>query len=144
MVTVPEIITAMAQVIATVPGISAAHYPAPKIIVAKKEAVLYWGGSGTETLISNDMSQRMWQPSVVAQILTPMQGNTPAEFADIETVITPIVDVFDTAPNHTLGGLVNRCQVVRVLSTLQVGYAGHDYYAAELHFSIKFHRRAGG
>ena len=144
MATVPEILTAMRGLIATVDGISAVHYPAPWKIVKRREVVLYWGNPSAETVISMDMSSRMWQPAIIAQILTPAEGNTPAEFAEIDNLVTPVVDLLDTAPNHTLGGLVNRCQVTGVRSMLLIEYAGVPHYGAELLFSIKFHRRAGG
>jgi hypothetical protein len=147
MVTVPEILAAMGSKIATVPGIRAAYYPPPKTIPSGPVVVLYWG-SDVDTEISNDLSQRMWLPAVKAQILTPMKGNTPAEFGVIDNLITPIVDLFDTGPATkvlpTLGGKVDRLQVVRVRPTLQVDYAGSLFYAAELFWSIKYHRRAGG
>lgn len=142
MVTVPEVITAMRDVIAAVDGVTAAHYPAGKVVKTPLEVVLYWGASDSDTEIGMDMSQRMWQPVVRAQVLTPTKGNTEAEFARIDNILTPIVDAFDTG-NGSLGGLVNRCQVVRVRPTLMIDYAGHSYYGAELYFSIKFHRRAG-
>lgn len=147
MVTVPEILAAMATKIATVDGIKAAHYPPPKTIPYGPMVVLYWG-SDVDTEISNDLSQRMWTPAVKAQILTPMKGNTPAEFGVIDDLITPIVDLFDTGSATkvlpTLLGKVDRLQVVRVRPTLQIDYAGSLFYGAELFFSIKFHRRAGG
>ena len=144
MVTVPEIITAMAGVIRTVDGVNACHYPAPQKITFKCEVVLYWGGQ-VPTNISMDMNQRMWQPYVRAHILTPMKGNTPAEFAVIDNLITPIVDAFDTGTATqvmpSLGGAVNRCQVVDILGSQQIDYAGNQHYGAEIIWSIKFHRR---
>ena len=143
-ITVPEILTAMAGVIAGVNGVNAAHYPPPTKIMRGPEVVLYWG-SDVDTVIANDMRERrMWTPAVKAQILIAMEGNTPAEFGVIDGLIHPIVDAFDagTPPQvmPSLSGKVDRCQVERVRPTLMVNYAGHDYYAAELFFTIKFHR----
>lgn len=145
---VPTIIRAMAAKIATVDGISAAHYPAPHTITRRREVVLYWGSPNAETVISMDLQQRLWQPAVMAQILTPMEGNPPAEFAEIDNLITPVVDAFDTGSTTAvlpeLGGAVNRVQVVGVRPSVQIDYAGHAHYGAELYFSIKFKRAAGG
>jgi hypothetical protein len=145
MVTVPEILAAMRDVIAAVDGVNAAHYPAPKTIKQGPDVVLYWGTPNAETTISMDLNQRMWQPAIMARVLTPMTGNTEAEFARIDNLIMAIVDAFDagttTQVMPSLNGAVNRCQVTNVRSTLQAGFAGHDYYAAELDFSVKFHRR---
>lgn len=144
MVTVPEIITAMAGVIRTVDGISAVHYPAPQTVKQGPDVVLYWGGDG-DTAIGMDLSQRMWEPLVRAHVLTPLKGNTPAEFARIDNLLTPIVDAFDigstTQVMPSLAGAVNRCQVVRLRPSLLIEYAGHSYYGAEIYWSIKFHRR---
>lgn len=144
MVDVPAILTAMRDVIAAVNGVNACHYPAPKIVNQRREVVLYWGGDA-DTLVAMDLNQRMWEPTVRAHILTPMKGNTPSEFAEIDNLITPIVDAFDagtaTQVMPSLNGAVNRCQVVRIRSSLEIVYAGHQYYGAELYWSIKFHRR---
>jgi hypothetical protein len=147
MVTVPEIITAMRDVIRDVDGINAAHYPAPHTIKQGPDVVMYWGGD-TDTAISMDLSQRMWEPVVRAQILTPLRGNTPAEFAVIDDLITPIVDAFDTGSATqvmpSLSGAVNRCQVVRVRPTLLIDYAGSQFYGAEIYFGgIQARHEAG-
>lgn len=145
MVTVPEIVTAMRDKIATVVGVANCHYPAPQKIARRREVVLYWGRADQETQISMDLGQRLWQPAVMAQILTPAEGNTPAEFAEIDALITPIVDLFDegtaTQVLPSLNGAVNRVQVVSVRTPLLIEYAGVPHYGAEIYFSIKFHRR---
>lgn len=143
-ITVPAILAAMAAKIATVDGVNAAHYPPPKTIMRGPEVVLYWG-SDVDTVIANDMRERrMWTPAVKAQILIAAEGNTPAEFGVIDGLIHPIVDLFDAGTTSqvmpTLGGKVDRCQVERVRPTLMVNYGGTDFYAAELFFTIKFHR----
>lgn len=144
---VPQVLTAMAAKLVDVDGLLGAFYPPPKTINQGPVVVLYWG-SDVDTEIATDLSQRMWTPAVKAQILTPARGNTPAEFGTIDGLITPIVDLFDSGPATkvlpSLGGKLDRLQVVRVRPTLMVNYAGHDYYAAELFWSMKFHRRAGG
>lgn len=147
MVTVPDVIRAMRPVIAAVSGVNAAHYPAPQTVKQGPDVVLYWGGNATTT-ITQEMTRRLWQPVVRAQIITPLRGNTPAEFARIDDLITPIVDAFDagtpTQVMPSLGGAVDRCQVVEILGSLLIDYAGHQFYGAEIYWSIKFHRRAGG
>lgn len=141
MVAVPEIITAMAGVIRTVDGINAVHYPAPQTVKQGPDVVLYWD----ETLVSMDLSQRMWIARIKAHVLTPLKGNTPAEFARIDNLLTPIVDAFDTGSTTqvmpSLAGAVNRCQVVQLLPSRLVEYAGHNYYGAEIFWETKFHRR---
>lgn len=148
MVTVPEIITAMAKKIATLPEVKAAHYPAPKTIPHGPTVVLYWGGDD-DTVISNDLSKaRLWLPRVMAQVLTPMKGNTPAEFATIDGLLTPITDLFDagtvTKVLPSLAGKVDRLQVVGLRPSQEIIFAGHQFYGAVIKWDIKFHRRAGG
>ncbi len=143
---VPAVLTAMAEVIRSVPGVKSAHYPAPNSLSANNcpAVVMYWGGTD-ETMVSdlNVSSGTMWQPSVMAQILIPRSGDTPQEFASVDALITPIVDAFarPTAEIPALAGKVHRCHATRIRSSLQLDYAGSAYYVAEINFDIKFHRR---
>ena len=143
---VPELLRAMADVIGDVPGIGSASYPAPNTIdeADLPAVVLYWGGPD-ETLIdhSNATGGTLWQPSVMAQLLTARVGDTPQEFAVIDALITPIVDAFAVPVNSipALAGKVHRCRVSRIRSSLQIGYGQSQFYAAEFSFDIKFHRR---
>lgn len=145
MTTVPVLIAAIRDVIADVPGVKYVHYPAPRTITRRCEVVLYWGGEGRTTIDLGAGQHRKWNPVVKAQILTPAEGNTPAEFGEIDRLITPIVDAFD---GETAGRLlavpglkIDRCQVVATDSPLMIPYAGLSCYGAELFFDIKTHRR---
>ena len=79
----------------------------------------------------------------MGQWLVARVGDTPREFATVDSLLTPLVDAFAVPVNTipALAGKVHRCHITRIRSSLQLGYAGHEYYGAELSWSIKFHRR---
>jgi hypothetical protein len=142
---VPELLSAMAVRLNGLEILESAHYPPPDQIQTRKKpvAVLYWAGE-VDTIISPDMDGDLWEPGIKLQLLIPRKGHTPAEFATIDTVIPRIVRIFnrDGVVGNVLPGLtghVDRLRVTRVRSTLNIEYAGHDHYGAELFFSAKFH-----
>ena len=140
---VPELLTAMAARLREVPGIASAHYPAPNYLEAADcpAVVLYWGGD-QDTLIEPDMNEETWLPAIMARVMVPREGDTPQEFARIDELLTPIVDAFPigTVRLPNTGGHVDVLYVNRLRPSLQVGYANHEYYAAEVYFRCKFHR----
>ena len=140
---VPELLTAMAARLADVPGVASAHYPAPNNLEASDcpAVVLYWGGD-QDTLIEPDMNEETWLPAIFARVMVPREGDTPQEFAHIDELLTPIVDAFPIGTVR-LGGVTGNVDVLyvnRLRPSLQVGYANHEYYAAEVYFRCKFHR----
>lgn len=144
---VPELLAAMAMRIATAPGIATAYYPAPNTIESNQTpaVVLYWGSDEDTTIDHRSGTHQLWLPSVRAQVLVPRKGDTPREFSKVDSVLTGIVDVLVGLPNTIMPGLtghVDRVLVTRLRPTLQVVYAGSEYYAAEVFFSVKFHRNA--
>lgn len=142
---VPELLTAMASVAATVPGLKSAHYPAANYIndAELPALVLYWGGPDeTRIEFSNASGGDLWLPAVMGQLLVARLGNTPQEVAAVDALIHPLVDAFNRpiAEIPELAGKVHRCRVSRLRSMISVRYAEHDYAAAEFYFDVKMHR----
>lgn len=146
---VPTLLRAMALRIAAVPGVGAAHYPAPDTLNRFPVVVLYWGSDVDTTIERAGSDVSLWLPAIKAQVMGPRTGDsTPKEFATIDNVLTPIVDAFDTGPDGggvsrilpDLPGHVDRVMVTRIRPTLLITYAGHVHYAAELYFSVKMRR----
>ena len=143
---VPTLLTAIASHSETVAGIKSAHYPATNFLNESElpALVLYWGGPDETTIEpSNASGGSLWLPAVMGQLLVARVGDTPREFATVDSLLTPLVDAFAVPVNTipALAGKVHRCHITRIRSSLQLGYAGHEYYGAELSWSIKFHRR---
>ena len=140
---VPELLTAMAARIATVPGIASAYYPAPNNLEAADcpAVVLFWGGD-QDTLIEPDMNEETWLPAIMARVMVPRNGDTPQEFASVDALLTPLVDAFPigTVRLDGVSGNVDVLYVNRLRPSLQVGYGAHEFYAAEVYFRCKFHR----
>ena len=149
MTDVPEILAELAAYLATVPGIASAHYPAPNVLDADDcpAIVLYWGGpEPTRLEASNASGGTMWLPTVLARIYTPRAGDTPQEFARVDSLVTPVIDALNVpvkAMNLSLTGHVDRITATSVSPTLEIGYAGSTYYGAEIVISMKFHRKIG-
>lgn len=145
---VPMIARAMAAKIATVPGIKGSRYPVPDRIDRTPFVLLYWGSPDTRTRIENDMRGRMWLVPIRAEILIARLGDTPAEIAEADALVTPIVDLFDIGPASSvlsgLDGHVDRCQVTTLETSVEITYAGHKHYGAVIEWQVKFHRRPGG
>lgn len=143
--TVPQILAAMAARIAQVPGVNAAYYPGANLIEGHQcpAVVLYWGSDVDTVIDHSGAGQEVWLPAVRAQVLVPRLGDTPAEFGAIDDLLHPIADAFRGRVSDVLPGLdghVDRVLVERLRPTLQVNYAGHEYYCAEIYFSMKFRR----
>ena len=149
--TVPVILTAMAARIRKVDGIVDAFYPAKNQVQNSPAVALYWSGP-QNTRIEHGTGGQMWIVSVKAQVLGNRQGNdTPAEFARVDNLLTPIVDAFAVDPDGhgvnsildfpaDIDGRVSRVLLTDLRPSLQIQYAGVIYYAAELYWDIKFHR----
>lgn len=122
-----------------------ADYPAPATVAAPA-LVLFWD----ETQIS-EMSEQVWLMQAKGQLMVAQKGNTSGEIARADRFIAPLVDAF--SPNAADKGAfwlrtddgdrVDFCQVARVVPSLEIGYAGHSYYGAELYWSIKLRRYQG-
>lgn len=151
-ITVPQLLRSMAAYIATVPGVKSAHYPAPNQLQPSQfpAVVLFWGRDGVTTRITAD---EMWSPAVTGQLLFPRNGDTPFEFSKVDELVTPIHDAFgvDADGNMValdrlvgLGGHLDRCLLSEVETSLEIPYAGHQYYGARLYFDIKMFRTPGG
>lgn len=145
---VPELLESIATRIRGVSGVAGAYYPAPDQIQLFPSVVLYWTGN-SDTTITHNTGQQLWLPMVKAQVLGRQVGNgTPAEFAIVDGLLTRIVDAFAVDPNGggistvlpDLDGSVDRVLVTAIRPTLQISYAGHVHYGAELFFDIKFRR----
>lgn len=145
---VPELLRNLATYLATVPGVGSAHYPPPNDLQARHlpAVVLFWGGD-EDTVINTQAGRQQWLPAIKAQLLgAARRGDTPQEFVTGDNLITPLVDSLRLgSPNELMPGLsghVDHVTIVRVRPTLLIGYAGHEYYGAELFFSTKFYRYA--
>lgn len=143
---VPTILRPMANHIGGTPGIEESNYPAPDTITRTPAVVLFWGSEGGETVIEHRAAHQLWLPSVTARVYGARTGSsTPKEFAVIDDLLTLIVDRFRAdLVQQVLPPAVDHCKVARIRPSLLLGYAGHEYYGAELFFDIKFHRRAVG
>ena len=145
---VPDVLAAMAARIGQVAGVADAFYPAKNQLAGTPAVALYWNGP-LNTRIEHTTGGQMWIVSLKAQVLGNRMGNdTPAEFARVDNLITPIVDAFAIDPdghgaNAILPGLpdtVSRILPVEVRPSLAISYAGVTYYGAEIYFDCKFHR----
>lgn len=141
---VPELLTAMAARLREVPGVASAHYPAPNYLDGSEcpAVVLYWGGD-QDTQIGPDFNtDETWLPMLTARVMVPREGDTPQEFARIDALLTPIVDAFPvgTVRLEGVSGHVDVLYVNRLRPSLEIEYAGHKFYGAEVFFSCKFHR----
>lgn len=145
-VTVPEIMTAMATKLGTLPDIDHA-YPAPpgRIDGANVSIVLFWD----ETAITPDMSSRLlWLPLIKAQIVVPQRNDTLEEFPLVWAQITPVMEAFASGTVAqvlpSLAGKVDRIMPAGrdrpAQPTLQVPYGGKSYLCSEVFWSLKFHR----
>lgn len=142
---VPEIMAAMATRIGAVPGVASAHHEPPNYLDAADlpAVVLFWH----DTLILPDTDGAMWLPTIRGQVLIAREGDTPQEYGTVWSLLTPIVDAFQTGHVSTvlpgLGGHVDRVMPSedrRMQPTLLIGYAGHLYFGGEIYWDIKFHR----
>lgn len=151
----PRVIRGMASVIREVPGVAAAHYPAPDALETSPVVVLFWGGTDEATTIDHGPDQ-LWVAMVLARVLVTHQGDTPSEYARIDELITPIVDAFATDASDetaiertawfggTASGQVSRVLPVKVRPSLRTTYAGKPCYAADIEFDVKIHRQRTG
>jgi len=124
-----------------------ASYPAPATVVPP-HLVLFW----EETPIMEGMGEQTWMMTAKGQLMTALKGNPPGEIRQADALIAPLADVFTSdstnyAAYHlqTADGAdrVDYCRLERVQPSLAIGYAGLDYYGAELFFGIKLRRFAG-
>lgn len=138
--------TALAQLASyagTVTGLKA-YYPAPNDITAPA-LVLFWD----ETSIA-EMDEQTWLMAVKGQVMTALRGNTSNEVLRADALLAPLADAFSpNAADKSAYFLrdatdgVDYCRFVRVVPSLVIGYAGHDYYGAEVFWQIKLRRFAG-
>ena len=141
--------TALAQVAyyaGQVTGLKAT-YPAPPTLTPP-QIVIFWD----ETDIS-EMDEQTWLMSVKGQLYgSSLTGNTTGEILRAEPLVVQIADAFspNSAPPRNAYHLrtetdpgVDYCRLVRVVPSQVFTYAGHQYYGAELYWSIKLRRFAG-
>jgi hypothetical protein len=119
------------------------YYPAPPTVVTPC-LVLFW-----DVTTLSEMSEQTWLMTVKGQMLMSLKGNTQGEIRAADSLIAPLADAFsaNVSPRdayHLRDGAdgVDFCQLQRIVPSLWVGYAGHDYYGAEVYFSIKLRRFA--
>lgn len=145
-VTLTQVLAAVANRLAQVPGIASAYYPPPNVLdeADLPAIVVFAGDPNRESVIQPDMDGQMWTPAIMARLYGVRQGDTPEEMGPIDALITPIVDAFPPGPVAAnlagLGGHVDRCHVISYRAALGLKYAGIDHYGAEFSLSVKFHR----
>jgi hypothetical protein len=124
-----------------------ASYPAPGTVVPP-HLILFWD----ESTLNESMGEQTWMLNVKGQLMTALKGNTPNEIAQADSLIGLLADAFTSdVDNHNAYHLqtddgtdrVDYCRLERVVPSQMIGYAGHDYYGAELFFGIKLRRFAG-
>lgn len=149
--TLTALLKAIADRAATVPGVKAAHYPAPNALQSNKlpAAVVFSGTPNGESVIQDNLGgQRIWLPAVMLQIYgKPRRGNTAPEFSTVDQLILPVVDAFEQPLVVSVDGRrvhIDRCHVTGFRGTLNLEYAGVEHYGAEIYLSIKFRRPIGG
>lgn len=150
--TVPELLAAMATYIGTVPGIRAGIYPPPPMLQASQlpAVVLLWDSDLGATQIAHGGDTQMWTPAIMGQLVVAMEGDLEREIPVVDELVTPLADAFGIDPETGIGvapdrmtglsGHVDRCLLTEVRPGQSFGFAGHEYYGANLYFSIKFHR----
>lgn len=122
-----------------------AHYPAPPTITTPC-LVLYWD----ETTIS-EVNEQLWLMTVKGRLHMALKGNPGSEIRVGDALIAPVVDTFSVNAadkrayllQTDAGDRVDYCRVERVVPSLLLPYAGHDYYGSELYWGIKLRRFAG-
>lgn len=123
-----------------------AEYPAPPTPVPPSLAI-YWD----ETAIS-EMDEQTWLMSVKGQFAgSALKGNPRGEILRADPYIALIADAFSpNAADRSAYFLrsatdtgVDYCRLARVAPSQVITYAGHEYYGAELFWSIKLRRFAG-
>jgi hypothetical protein len=152
---VPELIGAIRDVAATVPGIGSVHYPAPNTLehVEMPALVLYWGAREGDTVITHQSpGDQLWMPVIKGDLLLSRLGETQTEFAEVDALLTLLVDAFGVDVTgltviernpQFFGRRVYQCLVDRLRPTMGIRYAGLDYYGAEIFWSSRLNRETG-
>lgn len=151
MTTVPELITDLATVMRTVPGIAAAEYPAPNVIDVSPTVVFYWGKGEDNRVIHQSAGHQVWEGAILARILVTHQNDTPSEFARIDDLVTPIIDLFGIDQDGlsiierslVFGKGVSKLLPELMRNSLNVPYAGQKCYATDIVFDYRIDRTTG-
>lgn len=154
MSTVPSLISAIRDVLPTVDGVKRAYYPAPGQLQDSDlpAVVLYWGAPDGDTLITHEsLNDQMWVPVIRGDLMVAQLGETAKEFAQVDALLTPIVDAFAmdgegisiTDRDPAFGARIYQCQIERLRPTQQILYAGHSYYGAQIFWSCRLDRVTG-
>ena len=148
MVTVMDIMEAMATRIADVPGVTSAYATPPNNLEDSDmpAVVLFWD----RTRVRPDTDGFMWLPTIKAQVMIAREGDTPEEFESVWSLIMPIVNSFTSGPvSDLLPGLDGHVDRIgpspdrEIDPTLLIGYAGMLYFGAHIYFDCKFHSYEG-
>ena len=142
-----DVAASMATVIAEVPSLVRAHYPAPDRLDGSPSLIL--DPHASEWTITHMPDGQEWAGQIVGHLLMTHESNTPGEFARMDGLVTPIADAFSNGPDgypphYRLAGLdggeVDRCFFIRSGTRFQTTYAGEPVYAIDLFFDVVFRR----
>ena len=134
----------IATVAATCAGLKGAHYPPPGRITKTPVLVLLWSDTTNEYM----STEQYWNFNVRGLLLGALANDTPYVVAEVDPLITPLVDLFDAGnldgfllkrPN---GDICDGCQITSVQLGQEIAYAGHTYYGAVINWNVQLRRFA--
>ena len=145
MITIQEVLTDVARIVAGVEDVTGAFYPANDAAPISPEAVIFWGSDDTE--IEYELGSELWVAPFVIRILVAHQQNqSPAEMGKIDLILQRIQDLFSpvdgTRPGDLLqvSGYVSTLRVERIKPGLTTEKGGVPCYAGDAHMRLVFRR----
>lgn len=126
-------------------GLKQAYYPAPGTIAETPVMLLFSNGGRNNQMLG----EQVWEHLIRGQLMAASRGRMAAEINSIETLIEPIFDHFAPGSNafhlRVSGSdqMVHHCQPLYYDPPEIINYAGHDYVAIPVFFSVKTHRFPG-
>lgn len=137
-----EALAQLAVVAAAVDGIREAQYPAKGQAPKYPGIAILW----RDTPIVYQSTEQYWSMSVTGLLMTGLVNDTHRHVAEVDPLIAPLVDTFSSGnfDGFTLrksnGDMVDGCQLVSVVPSSEITYAGLTHYGAVLTWQIELRR----
>lgn len=122
-------------------GLKSAHYPAPGHLPALPTLVLWWNAFEFA-----QSSEQRWVVRIRGVIFTAEDPpDVPGDIVAVDSLVVPIVDVFDASAhmdNFTLGYRADGCEVIEGELSKRIPYNGKDHYGGEIFWRVQLRRFA--
>lgn len=147
MIDVPQILTEVARVVATVEGMAGCSYPMEDAAQKSPWGFVLWGSQDQETEIRYEMGSEVWVvPFVVRVAVKHVGGETAAEMLTVDRLLGRIQARFSpidgTRPNDvlTLPGHIDQLRVASLRPGLTMALGGQEFYAGDAGFRLMYRR----